>query len=229
MSRSKDGYGPVARLLGGLTPLRRELPPFDAESAPSDPAELFVAWLTGAIGRGVLDPQAVTLSTVDADGAPDARIVILRDVDLACGSWVFASDSDSPKGVQLAANPAAALSLYWPLLGRQVRIRGTVRAWAPDDCAEEFRARPPLSKIASLVGRQSEPLGDPAEYGRAAARAAELLRTDAGTVPAAHTVYALRAREVEFWQADRERCHVRLRFVRAGDDGTAWDRTRLWP
>jgi pyridoxamine 5'-phosphate oxidase len=107
-------------------PMARDLPGFDAADVPGEPASLFVEWLLGAIEAGVPDAQVVTLSTVDGDGLPDARALVLRDVDVDRAGWVFWTDADSPKGRQLAAHPVAAMTVYWPALGRQVRIRGTV-------------------------------------------------------------------------------------------------------
>ncbi|MER6790391.1 pyridoxamine 5'-phosphate oxidase family protein, partial [Amycolatopsis mediterranei] len=100
-----------------------ELPVFKPETAPPDPQALFLEWLTEA-GEHVLAPHAVTLSTVDADGAPDARVVVLKDV--GAGGWAVATSSESPKGLQLRKDPRAALTFFWPGRGRQVRLRGPV-------------------------------------------------------------------------------------------------------
>jgi pyridoxamine 5'-phosphate oxidase len=208
----------------------RDLPSFDPGPTPADPAELFVVWLTEAVGCAeVADPQAVTLSTVDAAGAPDARIVALRDVDLSDGAWLFVSDAASPKGTQLGARPAAAMTFYWPARGRQVRVRGTVEPSSPEVSAAEFLARSPASRVASLVGHQSEPLPSAARYDEAAADAAAHLAATPDAVPPGHTVYALRASEVEFWQGARDRHHIRLRYTRRPDSATGWTRALLWP
>lgn len=111
-------------------PMARELPPFDPDATPAEPGPLFVEWLLGAFEAGVPDAQVITLSTVDPDGMPDARVLVLRDVDTEQGGWVFWTDAGSPKGRQLAERPAAAITVYWPQLGRQVRIRGEVEAAA---------------------------------------------------------------------------------------------------
>jgi pyridoxamine 5'-phosphate oxidase len=96
-----------------------ELPSFDTNEVPSAPHELLLTWLEEA-GEQVLAPHAVTLSTVDSEGAPDARVVILKDVDES--GFFVASSAQSPKGRQLQANPQAALTFFWPALGRQVRV-----------------------------------------------------------------------------------------------------------
>ncbi|MFJ9338811.1 pyridoxamine 5'-phosphate oxidase family protein [Streptomyces sp. NPDC101733] len=97
-------------------------PAFDPESAPTEPVRLFLSWLVEAVTDGVRDPHAMTLSTVDAAGDPDARVLILKGVD-ASGRQ-FAGHAFSPKGGQLACHPRAALTFHWPEHGRQVRVRG---------------------------------------------------------------------------------------------------------
>ena len=204
----------------------RELPVFDPGRAPAEPGPLFADWLAQAVAAGVPDPQVVTLSTVDAQGAPDARVLVLRDVRGAGADWVFAADADSPKGRQLAGNPAAALTLYWPLQGRQIRVRGTVEPQSAKVSAVEFLTRSPASRVASLVGRQSEVLASAADYDAAERAAGQRLAEQPDTIAAGHTVYLLRAGEVEFWQGDPGRRHVRLRYA-AADGG--WTSVLLWP
>ncbi|MFD5918135.1 pyridoxal 5'-phosphate synthase [Kitasatospora sp. NPDC058201] len=220
----------VPELLLGRPPMTRPLPTFDAEAAPAEPGPLFVDWLATALDAGVLDPQVVTLSTVDADGMPDARVLVLRDIDAAGTGWVFSAAADSPKGRQLGDHPAAAITVYWPQLGRQVRVRGTVERAADQVAAAEFATRSPAARIGALVGRQSEPLASPAEYEEAVAVARRRLEATPDAVAAGHTVYTLWAHEVEFWQGHAERHHVRLRYTRTGPVRTPeWSRTLLWP
>ena len=222
---------PVAELLLGRAPMDHPLPSFDPDRAPAGAGQLFVEWLTEAVAAGVVDPQVVTLSTVDADGSPDARVVVLRDVDVQAGAWMFAADADSPKGRQLAVRAEAAMTLYWPLQGRQIRIRGHVRQDVPQVSAAEFLTRSPASRIATLVGRQSEPLGSLTAWDVAAKEAAALLDDAPDAVAPGHTVYWLRAREAEFWQGDPDRRHIRLLYVRNTPVSApaAWSRTLLWP
>ncbi|MEU9073614.1 pyridoxal 5'-phosphate synthase [Kitasatospora sp. NPDC048538] len=220
----------VPELLLGRPPMARPLPSFDAESAPAEPGPLFVDWLATALAAGVPDPQVVTLSTVDADGLPDARVLVLRDVDASGTGWVFSAAADSPKGRQLADHPAAALTVYWPQLGRQVRVRGTVERAADLVAAAEFATRSPAARVGALVGRQSEPLGSLTEYDEAVAVARRRLEATPDAVAAGHAVYTLWAHEVEYWQGDAERRHVRLRYTRTGPVRTPeWSRTLLWP
>ncbi|AXI81115.1 pyridoxal 5'-phosphate synthase [Peterkaempfera bronchialis] len=207
--------------------MARELPSFDAGRAPVEPGPLFVDWLLWALDAEVPDAQVATLSTVDSDGRPDARMLVLRDVDAARGAWWFAADADSPKGRQLAATPWAALTFYWPAQGRQVRLRGRVEAEGGDRAAEDFHGRSPASRIAALVGHQSERLADAEELADAWDRAAALLDREPAAVAPGHTLYAVLADEVEFWQGESGRRHVRLAYTR-GHDGT-WGRGLLWP
>ncbi|WP_158880101.1 pyridoxine/pyridoxamine 5'-phosphate oxidase [Amycolatopsis anabasis] len=209
--------------LRGWPSFPEELPDFDPGDVPARPHELFLAWLTDA-GAHALAPHATTLSTVDADGVPDARVVILKDVDAA--GWSVASGSDSPKGLQLAANPRAALTFFWPVRGRQVRVRGRVAPAAPEVSAADFRARPLASRVEAFIGRQSEVLDDPADLLAAAAEAERRVSEDPDLVPPGWTRYLVVADSVEFWQARHDRRHVRLRYRRADGD---WLRERLWP
>lgn len=215
----------VRDLLRALPVFARELPGFTPESAPGDPVSLFVDWLSSAIDGKVPEPHTMTLATADRDGRPSARVVICKDLDPA-GRWYFASNSSSRKGVELAANPHAALTFYWPTQGRQIRIRGAVAAMGADRGAADFLARSPASRAEALVGRQSQVLDDPAEAEAALREAQVQLAADPDSVAADWTLYALTATDVEFWQADERRRHTRLRYERTGQN---WSRHRLWP
>jgi pyridoxamine 5'-phosphate oxidase len=209
--------------LRGWPSFPEELPDFPAGDAPETPQELFLDWLNEA-GNHVLAPHAVTLSTVDRDGMPDARVVILKDVDDA--GWYVATGADSPKGRQLAKDPRAALTFFWPGRGRQVRLRGRVTPTAPEISVADFRNRPPASKAEVLIGHQSEVLADPEDLVRAAAEAERSVRENPDLVPESWTRYLVAPDSVEFWQASHDRRHVRLRYRK--QEGT-WLRERLWP
>lgn len=119
--------------------LTGDAPPLDAGSLPGDPGELFRSWLAQALDRGVAEPLAATLATVDADGLPDARTLILKDVDER--GWAFASSRSSRKGAQLAAHPVAALNFWWQPVVRAVRVRGRVVEASPEESAADLAAR----------------------------------------------------------------------------------------
>jgi pyridoxamine 5'-phosphate oxidase len=122
-----------------------EMPGFDPQAAPDDPVTLFLRWLEAAIKAGVPAPQAMTLATADERGQPSSRVLICKDVDSG-GRWHFASSSASGKGRDLAVNPGAALSFWWPQQGRQIRIRGTAVPAGEHASAADFLARPPASR-----------------------------------------------------------------------------------
>ena len=214
----------VRDLLRGLPVFDRPLPAFDTESAPEEPSALFLSWLHEAIAVGVSEPHAMTLATVDAEGRPDARVLILKDVD--ADGWQFATATTSAKGTQLAARPHAALSFHWREQGRQVRVRGAVATADPSVSAADFLAKPDGSRIAGLVGRQSAVLEDPGKLTLEIEAASHRLADDPFAVAEDHAVYVLTPAEVEFWQADRQRQHVRLRYSRSVN---GWITERLWP
>jgi pyridoxamine 5'-phosphate oxidase len=214
----------VRDLLRGLPVFDRPLPAFDTESAPEEPSALFLSWLHEAIEAGVSEPHAMTLATVDAEGRPDARVLILKDVD--ADGWQFATATTSAKGSQLAARPHAALSFHWREQGRQVRVRGAVATADPSISAADFLAKPDGSRIAGLVGRQSAVLEDPGKLALEIEAASHRLADDPFAVAEDHAVYVLTPAEVEFWQGDRQRQHVRLRYSRSKN---GWITERLWP
>lgn len=199
-------------------------PAFELSRAPGEPHELFIEWLLHAIDAGVPEPHAMTLSTIGPDNRPSARVLILKNVDRV--GWQFASTATSRKGRELDANSGAALTFYWIPLGRQIRISGTAIPAGPDASARDFLARPASARAEALVGRQSQPLDDPAEIGTETAKAVERIEQNPGLTAPNWTLYTLRAEEVEFWQADPDRRHLRLSYSRTGD---GWDRQRLWP
>ena len=215
---------PIRDLLRTLPVFGRPLPGFNPDTVPDDPASLFVSWLGEAVDAQVVEPHVMTLSTVDAHGRPDGRVVILRDV--SDEGWQFTASATGVKGAQLAANPQAALSFYWREQGRQVRLRGQVAAAEPSISAAEFLAQSQGSRIADLVGRQSTVLLNPAELADALEAARRRVADDPTLVAPDHTVYILTPAEVEFWQGDHQRRHIRLRYRRSGE---GWLTERLWP
>ncbi|GAA1936021.1 pyridoxine/pyridoxamine 5'-phosphate oxidase [Kitasatospora viridis] len=222
-----DRRSELRELLYAHPAMARELPPaFDTAAVPDGPGELFADWLIGALRDGVPDAQTAVLATTGLDGAPDGRVVALRELDPEPGLWWFHADARSPKGRQLAADPRAALTFYWPALGRQVRVRGTVEAAPVERTAAAFRELSPKSRTAALVGRQSEPLAGPERFDRAWREADRELAGQPELVVAEYRQYGVRAVEVEFWQGSFDRRHQRLAYRRAGE---GWRRELLWP
>ena len=208
-------------LLRELPSLAGPLPGFDPRGAPDDPFGLFTGWLRAAIEAGVREPHAMTLSTVDAEGRPSARVLILKD--LTEEGFQFASGSAGRKGKELANTPWAALTFYWAPLGRQVRVRGRTEN---ADGTKDFLARSEASRAVALLGRQSTPMADPAELETALARTRERVRAEPGLVAPNWSVCTVVPDEIEFWQGNEQRRHVRLNYRRASG---SWTKELLWP
>lgn len=125
--------------LRGRHALTGVAPDWDLGALPDAPSALFATWLRAAADSGVPEPHTVTLATVDADGLPDARTLILKRIDDR--GWAFASTRSSRKGAQLAASPAAALNFWWQPQVRAVRVRGRVEEATPEESAADLAAR----------------------------------------------------------------------------------------
>ncbi|MGC0410304.1 pyridoxamine 5'-phosphate oxidase [Streptomyces sp. SAI-195] len=215
----------LLRSLRVWDPAVTELPPLDPAGAPGDPLELFTRWFAEAVAAGEREPHTVSLATADAEGLPDARIVMLHGAD--ADGWAFATHADSRKGRHLAARPYAALVFYWPVLARQVRLRGPVAVAPAEEARADLHARSTGALAAALTGRQSAELGSPEELARASEAAWERAGREPDAPVASWTLYRLRPDEVEFFQGEARRRHVRLAYRRT--DGDAWDRRLLWP
>ena len=198
-----------------------ELPHFDTDAAPAAPLALLIEWLETAMAAGVVQPHAMAIATASSKGTPSNRTLLLKDVDDEA-VW-FASLSSGPKGSDLEENPKAALVLYWREQGRQVRIVGRVDKGPRALSEADFLERHPNARARAIAGRQSEPV-DEEDAGLAAAR--RLMATNPDHVPDAWTAYRVIPTSVEFWQAERERDQVRLRY-RSTPNG--WTKEILWP
>ncbi|BFV55146.1 pyridoxal 5'-phosphate synthase [Kitasatospora sp. CMC57] len=225
-AQQSEELATLRQLLRSRPPMDRELPAFVPADAPEDPAALHVSWLLAAMTAELPDAQVVTVSTSDGDGHADARVLVLRDIDPATGGWSFFADRRSPLGEQLAVTPWAALTSYWPAVGRQVRVRGPVEAVDRQDAPPAERGVGPAGHTAAVVGRQSQRLGSTSELEATwQAAAAEVAAAPTAPVPGL-TRYVLRAETVEFWQGDPGRRHIRLAYERAT---FGWERGLLWP
>ncbi|WP_405798033.1 pyridoxal 5'-phosphate synthase [Streptomyces sp. NBC_01506] len=206
-----------------------DLPVFDPADVPDVPLVLFHRWFVEAVAAGQAEPHAMTLATVDGDGRPDVRTLLLHDADDR--GWHFASHATSAKGRQLAARPWAALGFYWPARGRQIRVRGAVSAAGAAESRADLGVRSTGALAAALTGRQSEVLGSTEELARASRAAWDRARAEPDAPAPTWTRYVLAADEVEFFQGDAGRRHVRLRYRRTAPDdgGGGWSRELLWP
>ncbi|MFJ7272522.1 pyridoxal 5'-phosphate synthase [Streptomyces sp. NPDC099050] len=201
------------------------LPSFDPATAPAEPLELFREWFTHAAEAGQPEPHTMSLATVDADGRPDVRTLMLHDADER--GLHFASHSTSTKGRQLAGRPDAALGFYWPAVARQIRIRGRVTACDAVESRADLAARTRGALAAALTGRQSEVLASREELAAAAARSWERAGAEPDAPAPTWTRYVLAPTEVEFFQGDTARLHTRLHYTRT--PATPWTRHLLWP
>ncbi|MGW6769543.1 pyridoxine/pyridoxamine 5'-phosphate oxidase [Streptomyces sp. NPDC055037] len=201
-----------------------DLPVFDPADAPDEPLPLFHRWFAEAVAAGQPEPHTMTLATVDEQGRPDVRTLMLHDAD--AHGWHFASHATSRKGRQLAARPEAALGFYWAAQGRAVRLRGGVRTAGAEESGADLRVRSTGALASALVGRQSEVLGSAGELAEASAAAWDRARREPDAEAPSWTAYTLVPDEVEFFQGDARRQHVRLRYRR---EGALWVRELLWP
>ncbi|MFE1025474.1 pyridoxal 5'-phosphate synthase [Streptomyces sp. NPDC058818] len=215
----------LLRSLRVWDPAVTELPPFDPATAPGDPLALFTAWFAEAVAAGQSEPHTVSLATADAEGLPDVRVVMLHGAD--ADGWSFATHAGSRKGRHLAARPYAALVFYWPVLGRQVRLRGPVAVAPADQARADLHARSTGALAAALTGRQSADLDSPDELARASEAAWERAGREPDAPVPSWTLYRLLPDEAEFFQGDARRRHVRLAYRRTEEGG--WDTRLLWP
>ena len=190
----------------------------------AEPFGLFVEWLEAAKSSEPNDANAMTLATLDAEGMPDARIVLLKDVDAR--GFTFFSNQESAKGEQLWAQPSAALVFHWKSLRRQVRVRGRVEQVSAAEADAYFASRARESRIGAWASDQSRPLDSRAMLeARVAEKTASFEGQDVPR-PDRWTGWRVVPQQIEFWRDRAFRLHDRLRFER---DGDAWKRTRLWP
>ncbi|NII70660.1 pyridoxine/pyridoxamine 5'-phosphate oxidase [Microbacterium ulmi] len=211
--------------LRGLAVLPAEPMGFSVEGAPDDPRELFEEWLDAAISQGVSAPHAGTLSTAGPSGSVGARTLLLKDLDER--GWWFATRTEAPKAVDLAADPHAALTFFWREHGRQVRVSGLVVDAGRDATAVDFLARPAHSRAAAIIGAQSAPLGSLAEYADAFAEAKSEIATHPDLVAPNWSAMVLQPTVVEFWAATSDG-QVRLEYRRDALGGP-WRHGLLWP
>jgi pyridoxamine 5'-phosphate oxidase len=205
-----------------MSPRRPESPPLEPELVAADPIEQFESWFAEA-ERAVPLAEAMTLATVDADGAPNARMVLLKG--FGPDGFRFFTNYESAKGRELAANGRGALVIYWRELDRQVRIRGDVERLPAGDSDAYFASRPHDSQIAAAISPQSRPIQREELDRLYEELAAELGQSDPQR-PEHWGGYLLRPEEIEFWQGRESRMHDRLVYRRRPD---GWEIERLAP
>ncbi len=184
------------------------------------------AWVDEARAAGVPDWDAMVVATAAADGAPSARVVLLRGVDEH--GLRFYTSYESRKGRELAANPRAAVVLHWGPQGRQVRAVGPVERLTPEDSLSYWRNRPLESRLSAWASRQSEPIADRQGLERTVEEVAARFAPEGDDVPLPPFWggYLVQPDEVELWQHRDDRLHDRIAYRRTAD---GWARTRLQP
>ncbi|MFU8888694.1 MAG: pyridoxamine 5'-phosphate oxidase [Trueperaceae bacterium] len=188
-----------------------------------DPLRQFEAWLADAVAAGLLEPNAMGLATVEPDGAPSLRMVLLKGLE--DGRFVFYTHLESRKALALRGEARCALTFWWDALERQVRVEG-VAAPVDDATADAyFASRPRGSQLGAWASPQSRPLPDRGALTRALAEA-EARFPEAVARPPFWGGFAVTAHALEFWQGRASRLHDRFRYAR---DADGWARTRLGP
>ncbi|HEX8914718.1 MAG TPA: pyridoxamine 5'-phosphate oxidase [Humisphaera sp.] len=193
--------------------------------AAADPFEQFARWFADAQAAKVPEPNAMTLATADATGAPSARVVLLKGFDHS--GFSFFTNYESRKGRELAANPRAALCFYWQPLERQVRIEGTVERVSRAESDAYFHSRPTAAQVGAWASRQSEVLAGRDEIERREAELTVRFAEREVPLPDFWGGYRLVPSAIEFWQGRPSRLHDRLRYLREADG--SWKVDRLSP
>ena len=199
----------------------------DADSLPPTPIDLFRTWFADAEAAGTHEPNAMTLATVGADGAPSARIVLLKGADER--GFAFYTNHESRKGRELDATPRAALVFWWPALERQVRVEGRVERVAADEADAYFASRPRGSRLGAWASPQSQPIPDRSVLDERLAAAEAEHPGDDVPRPTFWGGYRVVPEAVEFWQGRPSRLHDRHVYRRDAAAGSGWRTERLAP
>ncbi len=197
-----------------LSDLRREYGQrtLNAAEVPLSPIEQFEIWLAESIAQEQQDPNAMTLATVDEHGHPDVRIVLLKAITAKAG-FVFYSNYLSTKGQQIQKNPYVALNFYWPILSRQVRVRGKASQVTAAESDVYFSSRPIASQLSAIISPQSQAW----DKDQAQATLNDMLSRHIATSeplkrPKHWGGYAVFPQQIEFWQGRDNRFHDRVQY-----------------
>ena len=195
-------------------------------TAAEEPLALFEAWFNEATKSEPNDPNAMALATVDLDGLPDVRMVLMKDFDSS--GFVFYSHIASQKGLELAANPKAALLFHWKSLRRQVRIRGNVTPVTDAEADAYFATRPKQAQIGAWASKQSQPLESRFAFEQAIAKVAAKYIIGEVPRPPGWSGWRITPLRIEFWHDRPFRLHDRIEFRRDAL-GQPWSKTRMYP
>ena len=190
-----------------------------------EPLELFGDWLEDATAREPNDPNAISLATVDADGLPNVRMVLLKEIE--ADAFVFYTNFESAKGRELAASGKAAFVMHWKSLRRQVRVRGTVTVVEDETADAYYTSRPLQSRLGAWASQQSRPLSSREALMAEVAKITVTKGPNPGRPPF-WGGFRINPVEIEFWADGAFRLHDRFRWTRgAQEDG--WTVVRLNP
>ncbi|MEM1284662.1 MAG: pyridoxamine 5'-phosphate oxidase [Pseudomonadota bacterium] len=208
--------------------MSKTAPPF---LSATDPYEVFEAWLDDASASEPNDPNAASLATVDSDGMPNVRVVLVKAVERS--GFVFYTNLQSAKGAELLGSKKAALCFHWKTLGRQVRVRGAVEQVADDVADVYFASRPRGSRIGAWASKQSEALETPNALRERVAEFTDRYGSDDDTGqavprPPHWSGFRLEPVEFELWHNGEFRLHDRLTFARKTPEAD-WQIRRLYP
>jgi pyridoxamine 5'-phosphate oxidase len=190
----------------------------------NDPTALFQAWLQEAVDGGLKEPLAMTVATVDVDGHPDARMLLLKGCDER--GFVFYTNMESPKAQALLNDPRTALCFYWDKIDKQVRVRGRAAVVSDEEADAYFATRPRLSQISAWASKQSHPMKGYFELETEVAKAA--LRFGVGKIsrPPFWSGFRVFPEQIEFWTQKPFRRHERILYTRTND---GWQTQWLYP
>lgn len=193
-------------------------------SLPEDPLVQFKDWFEDVLKNEKNDPTAMVLSTVDAKGYPDSRVVLLKGLEKGC--FLFYTNYQSTKAEQLQSKPYAALNFYWPQMARQVRIRGLVTLVDKEQSDRYFSSRPLKSQFSAIASPQSHEIKDRVSLEATLNELIEKHGQEAVVRPSYWGGYRVIPDEIEFWQGRDNRLHDRIHYYRQNGQ---WNHHRLAP
>lgn len=194
------------------------------ETSSPDPLAQFKLWFEEVLNSEKNDPTAMVLSTVDEQGHPDSRVVLLKGLDKS--NFIFYTNYQSTKAMQITQNPHAALNFYWPQSARQVRVKGKVEKITDKQSDEYFISRPVMSQLSAVISPQSQEIPDRAFLENALSELVKTLGKEHVKRPGYWGGYQIIPDEIEFWQGRDNRLHDRIQYYR--QDGS-WIFRRLAP
>lgn len=209
-----------------LNEIRRDFSgkPLEEGSVDKDPLEQYAIWFEEAVDAQLLDPYAMSLTTVSSEGQPSTRIVYMRGIN--AGGFIFYTNYNSSKGKDLEVNNKVALNFFWGELERQIRVEGVALKISASDSDAYFENRPRESQIGAWASSQSEEIFDRKQLEEQVAFYTEKFKGVKIPRPEHWGGYIVMPSLVEFWQGRPSRLHDRIVYTKSGND---WKRSRISP